>query len=182
MICDKIADTKAMKQNPQLKPQDILVALKLHVHRNKPRARLVDVAAELGLSQAEVSGALKRAIFAGLSRPEDGLPYPEALKEFIMHGLRYVFPVRLGAISKGMPTSHSAPPLNKKIVSGESYVWPDASGTVRGHTVEPLYQSLPFAAKKDVELYAICALIDALRVGQARERKLALVELEKRLS
>ena len=177
-----MADNRYMSQNIQLKPQDVLVALKLHIERANPRPRLVDIAADLGLSQAEVSGSLKRSIFAGLSRPGDGIPYPEALKEFVLHGLRYAFPAQLGAIAKGMPTSHSAAPLNKKISSAEHFVWPDAKGEVRGSSVEPLYPSVPFAASRDFKLYELFALIDALRVGQSRERKLARKELEKRVS
>jgi hypothetical protein len=171
-----------MSQIVQLKPQDILVALKLHLERARSRPRLVDIASDLGLSQAEVSGSIKRSIFAGLSRPEDGVPYPEALKEFILHGLRYAFPAKLGAIAKGMPTSHSAPPLNKKISSAEHYVWPHGEGETRGSSVEPLYPSVPFAASRDPKLYELFALIDALRVGQARDKKIASQELEKRLS
>lgn len=171
-----------MTKNIQLKPQDILVALKLHLDRDKSRPRLVDLAMELGLSQAEISGSLQRSIFAGLSRPEDGIPYANALKEFVIHGLKYAFPAQSGPIAFGMPTSHSAAPLAKKIAAAESYVWPEAKGKSRGHSISPLYPSAPFAANRDPRLYELLALIDAVRVGQARERKLAIAELEKRLS
>jgi hypothetical protein len=134
------------------------------------------------LPRLKESGCLKRSIFAGLSSPESGLPYPEALKEFVLHGLRYVFPAQLGAVGRGMPTSHAAPPLNKKISSSEACIWPDKKGEARGASVVPIYPSVPFAASRDPKLYELLALIDALRVGQARERKLAMQELEKRLS
>lgn len=171
-----------MEKLIQLKPQDVLLALKLHLGRSQPRPRMVDLALELGMSQAEISGSLKRSIYAGLSSPESGLPYPEALKEFVLHGLRYVFPAQLGAMGRGMPTSHAAPPLNKKISSAESCIWPNEKGEARGASVVPIYPSVPFAASRDPKLYELLALIDALRVGQARERKLAMQELEKRLS
>ncbi|NCN27569.1 hypothetical protein GW915_08335 [bacterium] len=169
-----------MKQSSHLKPQDILVALKLFLLKERPR--LSDLAAELGLSQAEVSGSLKRAIGAGLSRPSDGMPYPQALREFVMHGLKYAFPAQIGSLSKGMPTAYSAPPLNKKILGNEALIWPDADGEIKGQSVLPIYKSVPLAAKKDTALYELLALIDALRVGGARERKLASSELEKRFS
>lgn len=54
-------------------------------------------------------------------------------------------------------------------------------GRVRGQAIEPLYPSVPAAARKNVELYEFLALIDALRVGRARERKLAAEEISKRL-
>jgi hypothetical protein len=171
-----------MAKLTHLKPQDILLALKLHLGRQKPRPRWVDVAQELGMSQAEISGCLKRLIYAGISSPETDLPYPEPLKEFVLHGLKYAFPSHLGPISRGMPTSHAAPPLSKKISSSELYVWPDAKGEIRGSSIEPIYPSAPYAASRDPKLHELLALIDALRIGQAREKKLAMQELEKRLS
>jgi len=44
----------------------------------------------------------------------------------------------------------------------------------RGLALAPLYPSVPEAALKDARLYAALALLDALRMGQAREREAAL--------
>jgi hypothetical protein len=41
---------------------------------------------------------------------------------------------------------------------------------------------VPDAARSDPKLYELLALVDAIRVGRARERKLAESELEKRLA
>ena len=171
-----------MKAQGNLKPQDILVLLKLHIALGKERPKLVDLAVELGMSPSEVSQAIKRASFAGLCDPVSSKPFPNALKEFILHGLRFVYPVQPGYLAVGMPTSHSALPLSKSIKSNEPYVWPDPNGKVRGQSLEPLYPSVPFASKKDAKLYELLALVDALRAGNARERKLAITELGKRLS
>lgn len=165
-----------------IKPQDILVLLKLHLSESKERPRLIDLAVELGMSPSEVSQGIKRAEFAGLCDPDSGKPFAGALKELVLHGLKYIFPAQPGHMTLGMPTSHSAAPLNKSIVSSEPYVWPEASGKVRGQSIEPLYSSVPLAARKDSKLYEMLALIDALRVGKAREKKLAASELERRLS
>ncbi len=51
----------------------------------------------------------------------------------------------------------------------------------KGFAVEPLYTSVPMAAKADPALYELLALVDTLRVGRARERNLAEEELKKRL-
>jgi hypothetical protein len=51
----------------------------------------------------------------------------------------------------------------------------------RGHEFTPLYKTVPSAALKDKELYALLAIIDAIRDGRARERDLAIKELMKRL-
>jgi hypothetical protein len=170
-----------MRGQVSLKPQDILVLLKLFISSSKARPRLVDLAAELGMSPSEVSQAIKRGNFAGLCDLE-GKAFPSALKEFVVHGLRYAYPVHLGYMAVGMPTSHSAPPLKSLIKSSEAYVWPDPNGKVRGHSLEPLYPSVPFASKKDTQLYELLALVDAVRAGNARERKLAIAELGKRIS
>jgi len=44
--------------------------------------------------------------------------------------------------------------------------------------VEPLHPCVPFAAMQDARLYELLALFDALRVGKARERGMALERLQ----
>ena len=70
--------------------------------------------------------------------------------------------------------------LNKAIApsSDPVPVWPHSKGTVRGLSLAPLYPSVPEAALKDERLYAMLSLFDALRSGQARERKAAQKLLE----
>ncbi|UYZ63160.1 hypothetical protein [Hymenobacter weizhouensis] len=63
--------------------------------------------------------------------------------------------------------------MSNIIMSQEPYVWPDIEGTTRGQAVEPLYNKVPHAAKGDPRLYELLALTDALRVGRAREKKIA---------
>ncbi|MCB0536222.1 MAG: hypothetical protein KDE33_01720 [Bacteroidetes bacterium] len=167
-------------QNQQLKPQDVLLLLKI-VSDNTPSWNQKPTAEALGLSQSEVSEAVGRCKFAGLLAPNGKAVMKMALMEFLQFGLRYVFPVKPGAVVRGVPTSHSAKPLSDEIQSTEAYVWPYGKGTVRGHSILPLYPSVPEAALKDAKLYELLALVDALRVGRARERELAIKELKKRL-
>ena len=162
-----------------MKPQDILVYLKLLLWK-KGRWIVSDLAKSIGLSASETHGAIQRGKKSGLFDPLTEKPIKPALEEFLLHGIKYVFPVEPGPICRGMPTSHSAPPLAGKIVSDEPYVWPDENGRARGQSIEPLYPSVPAAARKDVELYELLALIDALRVGRARERNLAALEISKK--
>jgi hypothetical protein len=61
-------------------------------------------------------------------------------------------------------------------------VWADPEGTVRGEELKPLYRSVPRAARADANLHEWLALVDAVRAGRARERDLAVKELQKRLS
>jgi hypothetical protein len=106
-----------------------------------------------------------------------------AILEFLVHGLKYVFPVEHGPLTRGIATSYGAPPLSRFIVrSSEPIpVWPYAEGSVRGVAFEPLYRNVPVAALNDSGLYELLALTDALRNGRARERKLAEDHLRLRL-
>lgn len=99
----------------------------------------------------------------------------EALREFVLHGVRYVYPARLGARERGITTAWSAMPLSGQISSPPELrvVWPDPEGDARGESVEPLHASVLVVVKKNPVIYQALALIDGIRVGQARERKLA---------
>jgi hypothetical protein len=100
------------------------------------------------------------------------------LAEFAVHGAKYAFPaVRLPA-SVGVPTSHSAPAFAGVFAPGsDDWVWPHPNGSVRGQGLEPLHPSVPFAAMQDAALYEMLALFDAIRLGRARERGMALDRL-----
>ena len=82
-----------------------------------------------------------------------------------------------------MPTGYAAPPLVDLIVQPNEPppVWPYLEGRVRGHEFSPLYKSVPIAAAKDKGLYEFLTLVDAIREGRAREKKLAIEEIKARL-
>jgi hypothetical protein len=52
---------------------------------------------------------------------------------------------------------------------------------VQGPAIQPLYPSVPGAARRLPELYDLLALVDALRTGRARERAMAESEIGGRL-
>ena len=100
------------------------------------------------------------------------------LAEFAVHGAKYAFPPDRLPVSVGVPTSHSAPAFAGVFAPGsDDWVWPHPNGTARGQGLEPLHPSVPFAAIQDAKLYEMLALFDALRVGRARERGMALKRL-----
>jgi hypothetical protein len=100
------------------------------------------------------------------------------LAEFAVHGARYAFAPERLPMAVGVPTSHSAPAFKGVFAPGSAdWVWPHPNGTVRGQGLEPLHPSAPFAAMQDAKLYEMLALFDALRVGRARERGMALKRL-----
>lgn len=167
-----------------LKSQDVLVALKLaarpEVAWSYPR-----LAADLSMSASEVHASVRRATRSGLlQQDERHTPNRKALLEFLVHGLKYVFPVERGGLTRGMPTAHAAPPLRDQFAASDdpAPVWPDPEGAVRGEELAPLYRSVPQAARADERLYELLALVDALRGGRARDRELAVKELRTRLA
>lgn len=106
-------------------------------------------------------------------------PHVRQLAEFALHGAKYAFAADKTPSTIGVPTSHSAPAFAGVFAPGsEDYVWPHPNGTMRGIGVEPLHPSVPFAAMQDAKLYEMLALFDALRVGRARERGMALERLQ----
>lgn len=168
-----------------LKPQDILVLLKL-IAIDGNSWSYNGLAVELGMSPAEVHAAVKRALAAQLAVKRDGKMFPNVrnLEEFLIHGIRYVFVPERGDMTRGMPTLYAASPLKNKIVSSSEPppVWPDPEGKVRGVSFSPLYRSAPEAARIDDQLYELLVLVDALRAGRARERNMAVSVINKRLA
>ena len=83
----------------------------------------------------------------------------------------------------GVPTAYAPPPLHEHIVpsADPAPVWSAIDGKVRGMALIPLYPSAPAAALRNPALYENLALFDALRAGNARERKLARELFEARL-
>jgi hypothetical protein len=142
------------------------------------------VSGELGMSASEFHAAVQRLGHSGLVEPKERRIRQGAVREFLIHGLRYVFPVVMGGLTRGIPTSFAAPPVAEFISFDKENipVWPDASGEKLGYGVEPLHPSAPMAARRDARLYEILALIDVLREGRTRERQIAEDELLKRIN
>ena len=143
--------------------------------------------ASTGVSKSEVNASIKRSIAVGLAKLDRQTRKPKvnitALLEFIIYGIKYVYPATPSAIRRGIPTSFAAPILQGKLMTAGDYIyiWPDAMGKEMGQAVVPLYKTVPMAVKKDPRLYGYLALIDAIRLGQGRESSLAAKELDKRL-
>ena len=164
------------------KPQDVVVALKLCL--DDTSRSYAELAEELGMSASEVHAAVRRLGEARLVDPETREIRRDALRSFLVHGVPYAYPARPKEVTRGMPTAWAAPAMAGKFSPSEQIppVWPDPEGTVQGASVEPLYRSVPGAARRDPALYDLLALVDALRIGRARERGLAEKEIAQRLT
>ena len=155
------------------KPQDIVVALKLVLGDSV--FSYAGLGQALGMSASEVHAAVRRLMDARLVDPGTKRVRREVFRNFLVHGVPYAFPTSPKEVTRGMPTAWAAPGMPGKIKSSGQMppVWPDPEGRVQGVSVQPLYPSVPGAARRDPELYHLLALVDSLRIGRARERTLA---------
>lgn len=163
---------------PPLKPQDIAVALQILL---TPGATYAALSTATGLSQGEVHNAVRRLRGARLVLADAQQVNRAALLEFIGSGVAYAFPAEAGAESRGVPTAHSAGELALEFGVSDPLVWPSMAGSVRGASVLPLYAAAPATAAHNPALYELLALVDAVRLGRARERTRAKQLLRERI-
>jgi DNA-binding Lrp family transcriptional regulator len=161
-----------------LKPQDVVIVSKLV--SSAERRSYADMGRDLFMSASEVHSGVKRLDYAGLVRGRSLEVNRAALQDFVGYGVPYAFPARPGEVTRGIPTAWAGPALRDQFRSGNELppVWPDPEGKEQGVSVEPLYRSVPQAVRRNEALYTILSLIDALRIGRARERARARDVLE----
>jgi hypothetical protein len=164
---------------PPLKPQDVAVALQLAL---TPGLTYAALAAATGISQGEVHNAVRRLRGARLVLADTTSVHGPALLEFIGAGVPYAFPADAGAETRGVPTAHAAGVLGEGFSTEASLVWPSVEGRVRGASVVPLYEGAAATASRNPALYELLALVDAVRLGRARERTRAQQLLRERIS
>jgi len=171
-----------------LKPQDVLVALKLLVLNEEARSHsFSSLAGSLGLSASEAHASVSRAIRCRLlssvraaGNRRSALPSVSLgnLLRFVENGLPYVLPAEKGSVALGMPTGVGTPPLRDALVVGADEllpVWPWSDGACKGICLKPIYPSCPIAATNDPQLYRLLALVDAIRDdGGVRQRQTAI--------
>lgn len=142
---------------------------------------------QLGISKTEINASIKRSLSSGLAIKDHDTgrakPHLRNLHTFIVHGLKFVFPAQVGAMTRGIPTAFAAPMLKGILVRGGEYiyVWPSAEGRDMGQSVPPLFKSVPYAVQRDERLYEYLALADAIRLGNQREAGVAGQRLSERL-
>lgn len=183
-----------------LRAQDVLVALQLVLIEAHPPPELDSpflaslrlnptvraLAEAVGISPAEFTRSTARLRHCNLAAPGSSSTVSiTALEEFVLHGLRYVFPGEPGTIGIGLPTSWAGPnwrslPPDRHVRGDdrEKPVMPwDGPGAERGVRLDPIYPSAPQMAARCRIMHATLARIDSLRSGAARERRIAAEEL-----
>jgi hypothetical protein len=179
-----------------IKSQDLGLLLKLvSLRKQETTEGVVDTSAytvrnlelETGIGKSQVSNSLRRCFDVGLAKKDrnSGIPRvnTKRLFEFINYGAKYVFPAKPGQLVRGIGTAFAAPVLENRVFSaGELLpVWPDAQGKNKGLEVAPLFKTVGHAVRRDPELYALLALVDAIRIGSPREANLAKDLLKKHM-
>lgn len=164
-----------------LKPQDVVILLKVLCWEGTWTYE--QLALSLKTSASVVHESLRRCEVSRLYHRNYRQVMREALLEFLVHGVKYVFPATVGTLKRGLPTAHSAEPLKDLLMVGEPmpYVWAFSRGTVKGQEIKPLYKQLPEVIGDDRRFYEILCLVDALRIGKMREQELAIAALKERL-
>jgi hypothetical protein len=159
---------------------DVLVALK--IQSDGLRSPYEKLGRGIGIDRAQALRAARRLRQAGLLGNDDSIR-AKALAEALIYGVKYFIPADLGPIVRGIPTAYAAPPLSEHIAASDDPppVWPHAEGNVRGQSVSPIYKTAPDAALRDPVLYEYLALLDAIRIGRARESNLAKEQICLRL-
>lgn len=79
-----------------------------------------------GISKSQINLALNRCLDVGLAKKDrqSGVPRTntKVLYNFIVYGLKYVFPAKPGQLTRGIATAFAAPVLNDKLMSAGELV------------------------------------------------------------
>ena len=162
-----------------------VVVLLLKLIGTGPDWTVRTLAEETQIPRSVVHRALGRLGAAGLLDARRRRVNVSQAEEFLVHAVKYLFPAALEGESRGIPTAWAAEPLRGELASPPDEmqpVWPDAHGRQRGLALQPLHPAVPAAARRDAALRERLALLDGLRLGDARVRALAADLLRDRLS
>jgi hypothetical protein len=110
-----------MRKHQGMRPQDIVILLKIIVLRGKPWLNK-DLAQSLYISASEIGESLSRSEIAGLIDFNKKRVNRPGLFEFLEHGLHYVFPQQPGSMVTGVPTAHGHPFVKRFIEADLLYV------------------------------------------------------------
>ena len=165
-----------------IKGQDVVVLAAL-MEDGFDKLAYAELARAVCLSASETHAAVKRLQQSALVDGERR-PVKRNAMEFLVHGLRYAFPMRpTGKLVRGTPTAYAAPVASGDFVStGLKPVWNGSSGGVYGQGYDPVYPTAPDAAEGNPCLYDRLAVFDMLRGGRIRERRFAERKLQEMMA
>lgn len=161
---------------------DLILLLGLIRHDSEWSVR--SLAKSLHLPQAAVQRSLARLDETPAYDASRRRVSWSATEELFQHAVPFIAPARLGGPTRGVPTAWAASPLSDQLSAMEELppVWPAADGEVRGLSVEPLHAAVVRLAMADPWMYEMLALVDGVRLGDARVRGLSQDLLADRLA
>jgi hypothetical protein len=167
-----------------IRPPDVFVLLGLLTPAVARGWSVHSLAGDLAMPPAEAQRSLARLGETPVYDKARRQVNRPAAQQLLLDAVALVAPARLGAPTRGMPTAWAAPPLAARVPAGKDLppVWPDPVGGAKGLTLTPLHKSASEVALADPWMHEALALVDALRVGDARIRKLAAELLRARLT
>lgn len=165
-----------MKEHKGMRPQDIVVLLKL-ISESDQEFKIKELSSKLFISASEISESLNRSAIAGLIDAQSRLVNKDAFLKFLEFGLPYVFPAQLGPVMQGIFTAHSESSLYLSFSSEEKLVWADEQGKERGQTIIPLYPTVVKAVRKDRILCKLLALCEIIRIGNSSDKNKAVWQI-----
>lgn len=153
--------------------KDVLVILKIRCSGG--RGPYQALASDLGLSVGAVHQSVRVGLSAGLLGDKGHMVVKPAFREWVLYGVKYFFPLKILGVGRGLATGLSSAPFADAFHASAQmgWVWPDADGEVKGELVQPLAPAVPTAARRDVNLYQWLVVLDLLRGGGLREKKMA---------
>jgi hypothetical protein len=161
----------------RLKSQDTLLLLKYwSLRQGDKKSGVRSIAEAIGISAGEVSKGTKRLIASHLVVERSAVIFAEsgALLEWLCYGVRYAYPLESTGYGRGVATSWNCPLLESEMVPpSPPLVWPVSGGNSEGALIQPIHNSVPFAASRDERLYSAMSLVEAIRGGKPRELAIA---------
>lgn len=159
-----------------LQPADIYVLAGLVAHGDEEDWTLRGLAGKLLIDHTLIHRGLKRAEEVDLYLPSVRRVNLPNLEELLVHAGRFVAPARLGPIVPGVRAAWAAEPMSRLVRESPGDpppVWPHAQGSVRGQALEPLHPAAVGAAAEHPDLGELLSVIDSLRAGDLRVRRVA---------
>jgi len=164
--------------------QGIDVIVLLYATRADALGTVRSIAGALDLPPASVQRSLDRLGKLPLFDAKRRRVNRSSADEFFAHALPFMFPPERGGETRGVPAAWGASPLVEQLApgNGPTPVWPSPRGPVRGWALEPLHPSALEVAQRDRQLGEMLVLVDGIRAGDARVRKLSTRLLRERLA
>lgn len=167
-----------------VQPPDILPLLALLRHDRSTSWTVRSLARELHLPPAAVQRSLARLSETPVYDAPRRRVSRSAAMDLLEHALPFLVPAHLGGPARGIRTAWAAPVLSGRLAPTDDPppVWPSPEGDSRGPAVEPLHPAVVALAADDPWMYDLLAIVDGIRLGDARVRGIARELLYERLT